>query len=332
MAIPLNDAGSAAQPSSTGVSQPIIREYPPLPGLLETVTAAAMRLSLRAFFKSIMKPPTPVQVERVIMLALSATMPPATGVKVAHVKLGAMKAESLRPKDLPQPRQAVLYLHGGAFCTGSPRTHRSITTRLAKFAQAEVLAIDYRLVPEHPFPAQIEDAVAGFKHLLRQGYSPERIAVAGDSAGGTLTLLVFKALEMEGLPTPKCLVMMSPAFDATLSSPSTKTNRDIDPMINLAWGHQGFAWYRPQHDHPLAFPKRQNLATLPPTLVQVGEHEVLFDDSVWLAHAAKRHDRHVELEIYKQRWHVFQVHAGIMPSSTLALKRQAEFMKQQWGA
>jgi monoterpene epsilon-lactone hydrolase len=325
-------AVSMNETSASATSQPIIREYQPLPGAREAITAALMRFSLKVFFKPIMKPPTPVQLERAIMLMLSAVMPQGKGVKVTHLMVGKMKAERLVPVTLPQPRHAILYLHGGAFCTGSPRTHRSITTRLARYAQAEVLAIDYRLAPEHPFPAQIEDAVEGFKHLLKQGYRAANIAVTGDSAGGTLTLLVTKALELEGMPQPGCLVMMSPAFDATLSSPSTKKNRKIDPMINIEWGHQGFAWYRPRHDHPLAFPKHQNLATLPPALVQVGEHEVLFDDSMWLAHAAARLDRHVELEIYKERWHVFQVHAGVMPSSTLALKRQAEFMKQQWGS
>lgn len=315
--------------SATGAA-PVMREYPPVPGVLEAVTAAAMRFSLRAFFKSVMRPPTPVQLQRGILHMLSVAMPPALGVKVDKIKVGNLPAERLTPKGVPQPLHAILYLHGGAFCAGSPRSHRSITTRLAKFAQAEVLAIHYRRVPEHPFPAQIEDAVAGFKHLLKAGFSPDRIAVAGDSAGGTLTLLVTKALELEGMPGPKCLVMMSPAFDAKLDSQSVKERKHLDPMINVEWGHQGFAWYRPRHDHPLAFPKRQNLATLPPTLVQVGEHEVLYDDSVWLLHASKRFDRHVELEVYLKRWHVFQIHGGLMPSATLALQRQAAFMRQHW--
>jgi acetyl esterase/lipase len=156
--------------------------------------------------------------------------------------------------------------------------------------------------------------------------------MGGDSAGGTLTLLLFKALELEGLPTPQCLVMMSPAFDAKLNSDSVKRYKKLDPMINIEWGMQGFAWYRPRHDHPLAFPKRQDHSTLPPTLVQVGEIEVLHDDSVWLLHAAKRFERPVELEVYKGRWHVFQIHAGLMPSATKALERQAAFMKKHWGA
>lgn len=318
--------------TAASVTEPIIREYPPLPGALEGVTAGLMRFALRAFFKSVMKPPMPVQLQRGILHMLSVSMPPALGVKVEKIMLGPMSAERITPKGLDKPKHAMLFLHGGAFCAGSPRSHRSITTRLAKLAQCEVLAIHYRRVPEHPFPAQIEDAVTGYKHLLKQGYKPEHIAVGGDSAGGTLTLLVTKALELEGVTGPKCLVMMSPAFDAKLDSPSVKRNKKLDPMINIEWGHQGFAWYRPRHDHPLAFPKRQSLATLPPTLVQVGEHEVLHDDSVWLVHAAKRFDRHVELEIYKERWHVFQIHAGIMPSATLALERQAAFMRQQWAA
>lgn len=323
-AVPLQGA-----PGASG-DAPIIREYPPLPGALEAISAAAMRGSLRVFFKSVMKPPAPVQLQRGILHMLSVLMPPALGVKVEKIRVGQMSAERLTPKGLDRPKHAMLYLHGGAFCAGSPRSHRSITSRLAKFAQCEVLAIHYRRVPEHPFPAQIEDAVTGYKHLLQQGYRPEHIAVGGDSAGGTLTLLVTKALELEGIEGPQCLVMMSPAFDAKLDSQSVKRNKKLDPMINIEWGHQGFAWYRPRHDHPLAFPKRQNLSTLPPTLVQVGEHEVLYDDSVWLAHACKRFDRELELEIYLKRWHVFQIHAGLMPSATLALQRQAAFMKKQW--
>ncbi len=313
-------------------SEPVIREYPPLPGALEGITAALMRFSLRVFFKSVMKPPTPLFLQRGILHTLSVLMPPALGVKVEQVRVGQITAERLTPKGLDKPKHAILYIHGGAFCAGSPRSHRSITSRLAKFAQAQVLAIHYRRVPEHPFPAQIDDAVAGYKQLVKDGFKPEHIAVAGDSAGGTLTLLVTKALELEGVAGPKCLVMMSPAFDAKLDSRSVKENKQLDPMINIEWGIQGFMWYRPRNDHPLAHPKRLNLSTLPPTLVQVGEHEVLYDDSVWLVNACKRFDREVELEIYLKRWHVFQIHAGIMPSATLALQRQATFMKQQWAA
>jgi len=310
----------------------VIRRYPPLPGALEAVTAGAMRFALRAFFKSIMKPPLPPQLQRGVLHALSVVMPGTGGVTVEKTHVGQMTAERITPKGGAKPRHAILYLHGGAFVAGSPRSHRSITSRLAKFANAQVLAIHYRRVPEAPFPAQIEDSVAGYKQLLKDGVKPENIPVAGHSAGGTRTLLGTKALGREGVEGPGCLVMMSPAFDPKLDSQSVKKYRKLDPMINIEWGHQGFTWYRPQHDHPLAFPKRQNLATLPPTLVQVGEIEVLHDDSVWLAHAAKRFDRHVELEVYEGRWHVFQIHAGIMPSATLALQRQAQFMKQHWGA
>ena len=318
--------------TSSPSTAPIQRTYEPVPGLRESIVSTLMRASLRFLFKPVIKPPMPVGLQRAVLHTLSVSMPPGGGVKVEHVKVGNMTAERITPKATPQQKHAMLYLHGGAFCAGSPRSHRSITTRLSRLANYEMLAIHYRRVPEHPFPAQIEDSVEGFKDLLKRGYKPENIAVGGDSAGGTLTLLVFKALELEGLPTPKCLVMMSPAFDAKLNSDSVKKYKKLDPMINIEWGMQGFAWYRPRHDHTLAFPKRQDLSTLPPTLVQVGEIEVLHDDSVWLLHAAKRFDRHVELEVYKGRWHVFQIHAGLMPSATKALERQAAFMKQHWGA
>ena len=321
-----------AAPAPSGRSSPVQRTYEPVPGLRERVMSALMRTSRRLMFKPVIKPPMPVGLQRAVLHTLSVSMPPGGGVKVEHIRIGNMAAERITPKATPKPKHAMLYLHGGAFCAGSPRSHRSITTRLSRMADCEVLAIHYRRVPEHPFPAQIEDSVAGYKALLERGYRPEHIAVGGDSAGGTLTLLVFKALELAGLPTPKCLVMMSPAFDAKLNSDSVKKYKKLDPMINIEWGMQGFAWYRPQHDHPLAFPKRQDLSTLPPTLVQVGEIEVLHDDSVWLLHAAKRFDRPVELEVYKGRWHVFQIHAGLMPSATQALARQAAFMKLHWGA
>ena len=319
-------------PTSSPSTAPIQRTYEPVPGLQESIMSTMMRASLRFLFKPVIKPPMPVGLQRAVLHTLSVSMPPGGGVKVEHVKVGNMTAERITPKANPSPKHALLYLHGGAFCAGSPRSHRSITTRLSRMADCEVLAIHYRRVPEHPFPAQIEDSVEGFKDLLKRGYKPENIAVGGDSAGGTLTLLVFKALELEGLPTPKCLVMMSPAFDAKLNSDSVKKYKQLDPMINIEWGMQGFAWYRPRHDHPLGLPKRQDLSTLPPTLVQVGEIEVLHDDSVWFLHAAKRFDRHVELEVYQGRWHVFQIHAGLMPSATKALERQAAFMKQQWGS
>lgn len=312
--------------------QQVVREYPPVPGLRETIVAAAMRLSLRVLFKSVMKPPTPLALQRGILHILSVAMPPASGVKVEKLMIGAMAAERLTPKGLLQPRHAILYLHGGAFCTGSPRSHRSITTRLAKFAQAQVLAIHYRRVPEHPFPAQIEDAVAGFKHLVRAGFKPEHIAVAGDSAGGTLSLLVTKALEMEGVAGPRCLVMMSPAFNAALNSPSVTERKHLDPMINIEWGRQSFAWYQPQHGHPLSDPMQQDLSTLPPTLVQVGEHEVLYDDSIWITKGCQQYGRQIALEVYLKRWHVFQIHGGLLPGATLALKRQAAFMQKQWAA
>ncbi len=329
MSITNHQRQSVSHPAD--VVEPIVRHFLPPAGLREVVTAQFLRLSLHLLFKPVMRPPWPLFVQRGVLHGLSVVMPGASGVTIRHELIGRMPVERITPKG-SQPRHAVLYLHGGAFCTGSPRSHRSITTRLAKLTRAEVLVPHYRRVPEHPFPAQIEDTVTAYAQLLKDGYKPEYIAIVGDSAGCTLTFMATMALRRAGLPLPAVLVMMSPAVDMSLTSRSAQERADRDPMINLSWGRQAMAWYRVQHDHPLGNPMAQDLSDLPPALIQVGDDEVLFDDAHWVAHAAGQAGRHVELEIYLKRWHVFQVHAGVLPSSTAALRRQAEFIRHHWRA
>ena len=236
-------------------------------------------------------------------------------------------------KAVTQPRHAILYMHGGAFCVGSPRTHRSITTRLAALTGALVLVPHYRRTPEHQFPAQIDDGVLAYRQLLAEGFAPERIAIAGDSAGGNLTYMLSAALRQQGLPQPGVLVMLSPVVSTDLASlESAHTRAHRDPMIRPAWGQQVLGWYNAPHDHPLGTPKAMDLSDMPPSLIQVGEDEVLHDDAHWIVEAATRAGRHAELEIYLKRWHVFQSHAGLLPSSDQALQRQADFMKRHWAA
>ena len=283
--------------------------------------------------KPFLGPPWNVGTQRAALHIGSVLMPQDGRARVAKDRIGALEIERVTSKAVAQPRHAILYMHGGAFCVGSPRTHRSITTRLAALTGALVLVPHYRRTPEHQFPAQIDDGVAAYKQLLAEGFSPDRIAIAGDSAGGNLTYMVPAALRQQGLPQPGVLVMMSPVVStelATLESAHTRAHRD--PLIRPAWGQQVLGWYNAPHDHPLGTPKAVDLSELPPSLIQVGEDEVLYDDSHWIVEAATRAGRHAELEIYLKRWHVFQSHAGLLPSSDQALQRQADFMKQHWAA
>lgn len=311
--------------------RPIIRQYQPPAGLKESVVAAIMRVALRVSLKPFLGPPWPFAVQRFSLALGSGLMPQDGRAQVKVDRVGSMAVDRVTPKAGPKPRHAILYMHGGAFVAGSPRTHRTITRRLAVLTGAEVLAPDYRLAPESPFPAQIEDGVAAYRQLLADGYAPERIAIAGDSAGGNLTLMVNMAVQQAGLPLPAALIMMSPAFSLHPLPNTTAYEREPrDPMIRLAWASDVEKALKVPHEHPLANPMVQDLSRVPPSLLQVGDDEVLYDNSTWFVQAATEAGRVSELEIYLKRWHVFQAQAGLMSSADRALERQAEFLKRHW--
>ena len=322
------DGPQAAHVPTEGV----VRRYVPPSGLRETILGALLRGALRVGLKPFLGPPWPFAVQRA-SLAIGASLMPQDGR--ARVKVGRvahMSAERIVPKAGGQPRHAILYMHGGGFVAGSPRTHRTLTRRLSVLTGAEVLVPDYRLAPEHPFPAQIEDGVTAYRQLLSEGYTADRIAIAGDSAGGHLTFMVTMALREAGLPLPAAMVMMSPAFSLDPLPHTTAYEREPrDPLIRLAWADDVKGALRVPHDHTLANPMQQDMRGLPPALLQVGDDEVLFDNAIWYNDAATRAGSRSELEIYQKRWHVFQAHAGLLRSADQALARQAEFLKQCWG-
>jgi acetyl esterase/lipase len=331
----MTTATLAASTTSDSEDHPtgVVRHYEPPAGTREAVLAALMRGALRVSLKPFLGPPWPFAVQRAALSIGSSLMPQDSRAQVKADRVAHIPVERIRPRAGQAPRQAVLYMHGGAFVAGSPRTHRSITRRLSALTGAEVLVPHYRLGPEHPFPAQIEDGVTAYQQLLAEGYPAERLAIAGDSAGGHLTLMVTVALRAAGLPLPAAMVMMSPAFSLQPLPNSTAYEREArDPMIRQAWGLDVERALRVPHDHPFANPMQQDLRGLPPALVQVGDDEVLFDNAVWYNDAAARAGSRSELEIYLKRWHVFQAHAGLMPSADQALARQAAFMRQHWGA
>jgi monoterpene epsilon-lactone hydrolase len=328
---------STAATSRTGAPQgapannPLVRRYAPPDALRERITAMVMRTALRLTLKPYLGPPWPFAVQRGALALGSSLMPQDGRARVQADRVDHIPVERVSPKAGGKPRQAILYLHGGAFVAGSPRTHRSITRRLSALTGALVLVPHYRLAPEHAFPAGLDDCVRCYQQLLQEGYTADRIAIAGDSAGGNLTFMTAVAAMRLGLPAPAALVMMSPAFSLHPLPNSTHEARIArDPMIRLAWGASVEKAMAVPPDHPLANPLVQDLSALPPSLTQVGDDEVLYDNAVWVQQAATKAGRHAELEVYDQRWHVFQAHAALMQSSSEALVRQAEFMKRHW--
>lgn len=312
-------------------SVPITTEISPPDQLAETLIAAALRLSLRLTLKPFLHQACPVGLQRGVVRTLFCLMRSESRVNVKSTAIrspaGPIPVESIVPADLPTPRHAILYLHGGAFCLGSPRSSRSITTRLAYMAGAKVLAPHYRRTPKHSFPAQINDGWTAYQQLLADGYPPERVALAGDSAGGILCLQLLLTLRSGHQPLPGAVVLMSPLADPSLTEQgSVLEEAGRDPIVRVSWARATIEWLKMPADSPLTEPLKQDLRGLPPMLVQVGEDEVLRDDAIRLAEVSTRAANHVELEIHRRRWHVFQAQAGLLSSATQALERQAAFL------
>lgn len=226
----------------------------------------------------------------------------------------------------------ILYLHGGGYVSGSPRTHRALMGHLSRHARAYILALDYRLAPEHVFPAALEDAWAAYWWLLNRGVPPGRIAVAGDSAGGGLALALLLALRDAGAPLPAGGICFSPWVDLALTGASLHKNKLTD-FINEDILRATAEMYLGGHDprDPLVSPLYADLRGLPPLLVQAGSAELLYDDSRRLAHNARKAGVDVQFDVYEGMVHVFQFMYLIEPKSRWAVQAAARFARKQWG-
>lgn len=223
---------------------------------------------------------------------------------------------------------AILYLHGGAFCLGNARSHRAITTRLAAAAGLPVWVPEYRLAPEHPHPAGLQDARSCWRAMRDAGYPAERIVVAGDSAGGGLALALTLSLRDDGEDLPAGLALLSPVTDPSLSGSLPGNDSGVaDPMIRRGWLRQALDWYRLPANDATGRPLRTPLTGLPPMLIQAGDQEILLSDAVRLAAHARRCGVETRLEIHAQRWHVFHLHAVYLQSARRALRTVAEYAR-----
>ena len=252
--------------------------------------------------------------------------------------LGAIQCESVVANGVPaewvvplgmQPARVILFLHGGSFNSGSIVSHRTLAGNVALAAKARALLIDYRLAPEHPFPAAVEDAAATFEWLLAQGSAPSQIVVAGDSAGGTLTLAALMFLRDHNRPLPAAAVCLSPAPDLTFSGESWVFNAKKDLMIDARKERKAVEIYLRGADPraPLASPYFGDLRRLPPLLIQVGSHEVLLSDSTRIAEKAKEAGVDVTLEVWPGMQHEWQFAAKILPEGKRAISNIGAFVE-----
>jgi acetyl esterase/lipase len=252
---------------------------------------------------------------------LAAAMPVGDGIEHGDVTVAGRPAEWTRTADC-RSDAAILHLHGGGYVLGSPRTTRSITAGLTRHTGLPVLALDYRLAPEHPFPAAIEDSVAAYSWLTGQGVDPGRIVVSGDSAGGGLTMAMLLSLRDRGLPLPGGAVGISPMLDLTLSSASIDANMATDPQVTRPFLDLAVSLYLPADGDPkspLGSPLFADLTGLPPLLLQVGGDEALLDDSIRFGEAAEAAGVDVTVERWAAMMHVWHMLAPRFPEAEAAL-------------
>jgi epsilon-lactone hydrolase len=261
-----------------------------------------------------------------------ASQPPR-GTSVDQVDAGGVPAEWVVAAGAGSDR-VVLYLHGGAYQIGSPATLRHMVGLLSGAARARVLSVDYRLAPEHPFPAAVDDAVTAYRWLLAAGTDPAVIALAGDSAGGGLALGTLVALRDAGEPMPAAAVVLSPWTDLALTGASLRTRAAVDVMIKPAGMAETAAAYLAGQDprHPYASPLYADLHGLPPVLIHVGDAEVILDDSTRFAARARDHGVDVTLEVWDEMPHVWHAFAGLLPEADQAIERIGGWLTERMPA
>jgi len=258
----------------------------------------------------------------------SVAQPPA-GTQVAPTDAGGVPAEWVTALGVTGGR-VVMYLHGGGYQIGSPATLRNLVALLSAAAQARVLSVDYRLAPEHRFPAAVDDAVAAYRWLLTAGHYPADLAIAGDSACGGLTLATLVALRDAGDPLPAAAVTMSPWTDLALTGESLRTRADADVMLNPAGIAQTAALYLAGADprHPYASPLYADLHGLPPILIQAGDAELILDDATRFATCARAAGVDVTLDIWDEMPHVFQAFVGLLPEADQAVAQIGIWLRE----
>jgi acetyl esterase/lipase len=270
--------------------------------------------------------------QRAAWEAEAALLPVPADVQCQEVDAGGVKAEWLTPPDAATDR-VLLHLHGGGYVIGSVRTVRQLAARIALAAEMRCLSVDYRLAPEHPFPAALEDATAAYRWLIGAGVEPSKVVLSGDSAGGGLVIATLVWLRDAGIPPPAAGVCLSPWADLEGIGESMKTKTDVDPMVERDPLLEMADFYLAGADPrtPLASPIYADLQGLPPLLIQVGTAETLLDDSTRLAERARDAGVDVTLEAWEDMIHVWHFFALLLPEGQQAIDGIAGFIRKRLG-
>lgn len=244
-------------------------------------------------------------------------------------ELGGMDAAWMRLERPHKRRRVILYCHGGGYTSGGLGFSKVLASKLTRATGLDVLAFDYRLAPEHPYPAAVEDAQAAWDHLMRLGFGARDVVLVGDSAGGNMALVLCLRLRAEGRMLPGALLLMSPWTDMTCSGESLTERADIDPVLTPEYIYAVREAYAGGLDpaQPELSPLLADLAGFPPTLIQVGTHEILFSDAERLAERMKTAGTECRLEVWEGMWHDFQMYPS--KSAAQAMQNAAHFLIEE---
>jgi epsilon-lactone hydrolase len=268
-----------------------------------------------------------VNEQRRLLRELTSAQPVPADVTVTAAALGGVPTAEITIDGI-EPRHVVLYFHGGVYVMSDAFLAAGLASEVARRAQAKVVSVDYRLAPEHPYPAAVEDALVAYEALLHNGTAPSDIAFAGESAGGGLAIATMVNARDHGLPLPAAAFVMSPYVDLTLAGTTIESKRDVDPLLSRELLQPRVADYTSGHDAALDLisPVFADLSGLPPLIIQAGSHEVLLDDALRLARQAAVADVEVTLDVTPRVPHVFQAYAAIIDEATTALDRAGQLL------
>ncbi|TJY63195.1 alpha/beta hydrolase [Sinimarinibacterium sp. CAU 1509] len=295
------------------------------PSLLSRVARRAVRWLVRPIISG--SGDVPARRKRLERIVGMTQLPAPICTSIEPTTLRGVAAEWISNGRVT-PKRTVLYFHGGAYLMGSPATHRQLTTRIAKRWQARVASVDYRLAPEHPFPAATDDALAAYRALLEQGVDPATLVIAGDSAGGGLALACALQVRDGGLPLPAALVLFSPWTDLSLSGASMQGLANQDDMLDPDRLRDAANTYLDgaAATTALASPLNADLHGLPPVLIQVSDCEVLLDDSRRLLDSLHAAGSPAHMSVWHGMHHVWPLFAGLVPEADAALDEAATLL------
>lgn len=248
------------------------------------------------------------------------------GILIKDVDIEGIHGEWVSVNRAHMKKYIILHCHGGGYSTGSAQYARTLTTKLASSTSMDVLSFDYRLAPEHPYPAACEDAMKVWNYLMLLGYGARDIIISGDSAGGNLALSLVLKLKEEGRLLPRGMVLMSPWTDLTLSGESHLSKKEVDPVLNEEYIQKMIVNYADGQtkEEPLISPLFGDFAGFPPTYIQVGDNEILLSDSLMLFDKMIKANVSVKMDVFPGMWHVFQM--SPFKTAYEAMDRNAEFI------